>query len=141
MCADLLQTAKYVAQCPKNLSQLRWLALRPLVQTNRQTTSLALKGETKRSRLCVVVPVISIMTSHLHSCHTAYIIKSSTSSLCILLFFSHQARHFFVFVLQYFTHIDDDLAPDMHIKAGKYCSHEYNLDSLRLTWHFTEPIG
>lgn len=59
VCADFLQRTKCLTQCLKNLSQLRWLGLRPLVLMNHQTTSLALKGETKHSGLlCVVVPVI-----------------------------------------------------------------------------------
>lgn len=76
VCADLLQKTKCLTQCLKKLSQLRWLALRPLVQMNHQTTSLALKGETS-GLLCVVLPVISIPTSHLHSCVTpVYLIQS-----------------------------------------------------------------
>lgn len=48
MCADPLQKTKCLTNCLKNLSQLRWLALQPLVQMSHQTTSLAPKGETKR---------------------------------------------------------------------------------------------
>lgn len=83
MCADLLQTTKCLTQCLKNQSHLRWLALRPLVQTNRQTTSLALKGwdQTQWVSLCCAA-------SHLHFdissrpflCNSCidYLIKSST---------------------------------------------------------------
>lgn len=61
MCADFLQKTKGLTQCLKILSQLRWLALRPLVQMNHQTTILALKGwdQTQWAALCRV-------SSHLH---------------------------------------------------------------------------
>lgn len=86
-CADLLQKTKCLTKCLKNLSQLRWLALRPLIQLNRQTASLALKGETKHSRLlCVVLAVISILTSRLHSLvgtwSAFFLSLSGTSLLC-----------------------------------------------------------
>lgn len=71
MCAEILQKTKSLTQCPKNVSQQMWLALRPLVQLNHQTTFLALKGETKHSGpLCVVLPVVSIPTSRRHPCYS-----------------------------------------------------------------------
>lgn len=56
MCADCLPKTmnRGVTQSLKNLSQLRWLAQRPLVQMNHQTTILALKGETEQAALCRV---------------------------------------------------------------------------------------
>lgn len=60
-CAGFLLKAKCLTRCLNALSQLRRLALRPLVQTNHRRTVLALKGESERrgAALCRV-------TSHLH---------------------------------------------------------------------------
>lgn len=124
MCADLLQKTKCLTQCLKNLSQLRWLALRPLVQMNHQTTSLALKGETS-GLLCVVLPVISILTSHLHSCVT---------SVCLIQSY-FQIFFAVVFAQKCFTHYLDDFGPDIHQDKdiSKSClSHDWNVTSLKL---------
>lgn len=108
-CADLLQKTKCLTKCLKNLSQLRWLALRPLIQLNRQTASLALKRETKHSGpLCVVLAVISILTSRLHS------LVGTWSA-----FFPPSVRHItFVLVQKYFTFHHDHLPCDV-AKQGR----------------------
>lgn len=137
MCADLLRKTKCLTQCLKNQSQLRWLALRPLVQMNHQTTSLALKGETKRSRLSLCRGA-----SHLHfdipssfPCYSciAYSIKSSL--YVWYAFFFRQARHHFCVYSKMF-HSLFWWSCNWHANF-KARTHVYDLDSLK-TWYFTE---
>lgn len=64
-CADPLQKTKCLTNCLINLTQLRWLALQPLVQTSQQTTSLAPKGWDRKA-VGLFALWCQLFPSHLH---------------------------------------------------------------------------